>query len=56
MVLESYDIPLEGRGTEVERRAGGLEKGYIRKLENYDRRFHGATGEEAGPLVSRLQA
>ena len=40
----------------MDRRAAGLPALYNRKLAGYDRRFHGAVGNEAGPLVRRLQS
>ena len=43
-------------GTGVDRRAAGLPALYNRKLARYDRRFHGTVGNEAGPLVTRLQS
>ena len=47
-----YPRGREGRGTD--RRAAGLQNSYIGKLSKYDRRYHGATRDQAGPLVTRL--
>ena len=48
--------PRGQKGTGVERRAATLPGDYKRELAKYDRRFHNATGGEAGPLVRLLQS
>ena len=44
---------MQGRGTD--RRAGGLQAEYRRKMARYDQRFHGTGLGENGPLVQRLE-
>ena len=43
---------MQGRGTD--RRAGGLQSEYKRKLAKYDQRYHGTVPGQSGPLVQRL--
>ena len=48
-----YPRGVQGRGTD--RRAGGLQSEYRRKLAKYDQRFHGTAPGLHGPLVQRLE-
>ena len=47
-----YPRGVQGRGTD--RRAGGLQSEYKRKLAKYDQRYHGTVPGQSGPLVQRL--
>ena len=43
---------MQGRGTD--KRAGGLQTEYKRKLAKYDQRFHGTAPGQNAPLVQRI--
>merc|ERR1712082_341330 len=49
-----YPRGVVGRGTD--RRAGGLARLYRDSLDKLDRRFHGTTPGQTGPLVTRLES
>ena len=48
-----YPRGVQGRGTD--RRAGGLQADYKRKLARYDQRYHGTAPGQNGPVVQRLE-
>ena len=52
LLKTQYPRGVQGRGTD--RRAGGLQAEYKRKLARYDQRFHGTVPGQSGPLVQRL--
>ena len=49
-------FPRGAKGKGTDRRAANLSGEYKRKLAVLDKRFHGTSGSQTGPLVQRLQS